>query len=156
MSEKISERPIREEKVKRLKEKILKEINKELDLFKNDLKYDMTNGIEYVDEFEYTISHMHYLFKLRDYINQDYVFMTVINQYDNLDYVVYNVPIMDIEIWLQDDFNFTRNFLSDVDYNKYVVEIILNEQYFGFEFTSVIDKIAYEDKLEKESDVNET
>ena len=152
MVEKISEISIRKEKVNRLKEKILKEINEELESFKNDLKYDMTNGIKYIDEFEYTISHMHYLFRLRDYINQDYVFTTVINKDDKLDRVVYQVPIMEIEIWLQDNFNFVRHFLHKIDYNGYIVETLLNEEYFGFKFTDIFDKIAYKDKLKKESD----
>ena len=68
MYEKISEIHIREEKVKKLKGKILKEIEKEIEDYKNDLIYYLTEDMDN-KYFEYAIEAIYRIYKLRDYVN---------------------------------------------------------------------------------------
>lgn len=152
MNEKISDKPIREEKIKRLKEKILKEIEEELERFKRDLTYDLTNGIEDEYEFERTISTMSCLYKLREYIKWKHSFKKVYAEYIQHGTIIYAVPIREIDIWLQEKYNFASQFLFNIEHKEYiVVEEMLSDDYFGIHFTNIFDRIAYDRKLEKET-----
>ena len=147
MNEKISDQPIREEKIKRLKEKILKEIEEELERGKRDLTYDLTNGIEDEYEFERTISIMHYLYKLREFVNWEHSFNTVYGVYPQHGTIVYAVSMREIDIWLQEKYNFVSHFLFNIDKEEFrVVEEMLSDDYFGIHFTSIFDRIAYDEK----------
>ena len=147
MNEKISDKPIREEKIKRLKEKILKEIEEELERGKRDLTYDLTNGIEDEYEFKYVIHTMHYLYKLREFVNWEHSFNMIYAEYYNFDIVIYAVSMREIDIWLQDDYNFVTQFLFNANYDdNVIVEHMLNDEYLGINFTNIFDAIAYDEK----------
>ena len=151
MNEKISDKPIREDKIKRLKEKILKEIEEELERGKRDLTYDLTNGIEDEYEFKYVIHTMHYLYKLREFVNWEHSFNMIYAEYYNFDIVIYAVSIREIDIWLQDDYNFVTQFLFNANYDdNVIVEHMLNDEYLGINFTNIFDAIAYDEKQKNE------
>lgn len=153
MYEKISEIPIREEKVKRLKEKILKEIEIEIERCKNGLIYLLTEKMD--DEtFEYITETLHQLYKLRDYVNWERSFMCDIKKYYDQDIIIYNVSIKLINLWLEDDFDFVNTFLFNIEYDCLTVEHILNDKYFGIDFTGTITECLYDKKL-KEKNNNE-
>ena len=150
MNEKISDKPIREKKIKRLKEKILKEIEEELERGKGALTYDLTNGIEDEYEFKYVIHMMHYLYKLREFVNWEHSFNMIYAEYYNFDIVIYAVSMREIDIWLQDDYNFVTQFLFNANYDdNVIVEHMLNDEYLGINFTNIFDAIAYDEKYEK-------
>ena len=155
MNEKISDKPIREAKIKRLKEKILKEIEEELERGKRDLTYDLTNGIEDEYEFKYVIHTMHYLYKLREFVNWEHSFNMIYAEYYNFDIVIYAVSMREIDIWLQDDYNFVTQFLFNVNYDdNVIVEHMLNDEYLGINFTNIFDAIAYDEKQKTKNGVD--
>ena len=127
MYEKISEIPIREEKVKRLKEKILKEIETEIERCKNGLCHlfeaKMNNEI-----LEYIAETLHCLYKLRDYVNWERSFMCEADRYYDQDIIVYKVEIELINLWFEDDFNFVHTFLFNIEHDDLTVEYILNDK----------------------------
>lgn len=143
MYDKISDKPIREEKVKLIKEKILKEIEFELGLLQSDLKFDLTTSIEDQEEYENTIETIYYLHKLREYIKWEHSFNKVNGIHSKHDTIIYAVPTKEIDIWLQDDFNFTQNFLFNKEYNGMTLATMLNDDYFGINFTNIIYKAKY-------------
>ena len=149
MSENISDKPIREEKVKRIKEKILKEIEEELELWQKDLKYDLTEGIEDQEEYENTIETIYYLHKLREYIKWEHSFNKIYGTYPEYDAIIYAVPMREIDIWLQGDFNFTQHFLFNKEYDGTTLTTMLNDDYFGINFTSIIYKAKYTEKMKE-------
>lgn len=154
--EKISEKHLREEKVRKVKEKILKEIAEEVGRCKNGIGY----ALDYDDEeyFDEMIFRIHSLFRLKKYIEREYTFMkeTALN-YDS-DLVIYTVSIDYINIWLQDDYNFVSEFIVNAEKeerNRVLIECMLNDEYFGIDFTSIFDKIAYDEKVKKETENND-
>ena len=56
MYEKISEIPIREEKVRKLKERILVDIEKYLERNRQDMKIYLTNNENVIEDWDYMIS----------------------------------------------------------------------------------------------------
>jgi hypothetical protein len=149
MYEKISEAHIREEKIKRLKEKALKEIEKEMELCKRDLIYDLTVEMD-AEEFENTIKIVHSLYKLKEYINSEYSFMRYTYKNYNLDIVIYEIPIKNIDIWLQDDCTFITKFMLDNMEDGFVAENVMYDRYFSYDYIGIIESIEYDEKLKKE------
>lgn len=140
MYEKISDEPIRKQKVKKLKNKILKEIDERLTLKKEYLT-DAEN--EY---FEDDIEECFILLQLKKYINYEYSFMQDERRCPNEDIVIYTVSDKKLNILLQDNYNVAFNFLHEIKRNQYNVYQILNDEYFGREFISILDMALYESK----------
>ena len=150
MYEKISETPIREEKIKRLKAKILAEIDKRLEILK---KYLAENQEFIMEDFEYCITESFVLLKLKEYVEYEYSFQTYEAKYPEYDKIVYRVSDRELEVWLQDDYYFIGGFLVDVEENQGNVFPLLNDHYFGYRFTNIFDYIHYDEKIKKQKEV---
>lgn len=139
MSEKLSERPIREEKIKRLKEKILAEIKEEHELLRFWMSKDSEN-------FDYYVERYYQIAQLKNYIMDEYTFWSYEAMDEEYDYVVYQVSEKTLDIWLQDDYNFAIAFMIEAQDNSWALFRMLNDRYFGYQFTNICDEIAYDIK----------
>ena len=150
MYEKISEIPIREEKIKRLKEKILADIDKHLERNRQYMKIFLINNENIIKDWDYIISQEFTLLRLKDFIKNEYTFWSIEARYEEEDIIAYQVSDRYINIWLQDDYDFVNSFLSKIEPEGYCdVYQILNDRYFGYEFTSIFESALYDKKMEK-------
>lgn len=128
----------RKEKVDKLKAKIIKEIHQELDDLKEYLVYYLTKVMDET-EFENTIKSMYALYRLRDYVLDKHSFM---QKYSSGCYIIIDESI---DIWLYDGFNFASEFVFKLD--EYDVnEMHLNDEWFEYDFMSILDRILYREK----------
>lgn len=146
MNEKISETPIREEKVRRLKIKILQEIEEISYKIKEDIKQYLINEENDLEFWENLILDEFSLLKLKTFIESQKAFQSIEAQYKDKDkdIVIYCVCDDDLNIYLQENYNFVRNFLYEVENNEfYNISSMLNDRFFGHGFISILDRILY-------------
>lgn len=143
MPEKISESHIREEKVRKLKEKILEEIKKE----QNVLRFMMTENNCDFDEYA---TKYYQLMQLKEYMESKAAFCQYEVYDENKDYVVYTVDSKLLDIWLQKKYNFALQFLHNLKRCPDELFETLNNDYFGHHFTNMYDIIAYDEKQEND------
>ena len=143
MSENISEKPIREDKIKKLKEKVLTEIANEFKLIKRDMRECISND----KTFDFLVKQSFALLNLKEFIESEYAFQSCEAQYE--DVIVYTVSSKDLDIWLQDDYSFVHNFLIRAEDCGYDVFSLLNNNYFGYNFTTIFDTILYDKRTEE-------
>ena len=148
MYEKISDEASRREKVKRLKERILAEIDQEYSLTKMDLGVCISDND---DDFDFLINRCFALSKLKAYIERDTSFMAYTYRDPSDDLVIYYVSLETLNIWSQKDYMFVCQFLSHAERYGYNIFPILNEDYFGYHFTNLIDRILYEKRMKEKS-----
>lgn len=144
MYEKISDEIIRIEKVKKLKRKILSEIDDLLSKYRNGLSENLSDR-----GFEFFVRRSFALLELKKYVETEYSFMSYeVKDYKN-DIVVYIVSDKDLNVWLQEDYSFAISFLiqaEDVDYDVFQ---LLNDKYLGYNFTNMCEYILYDKKQDK-------
>ena len=144
MREKVSERHLREEKVKKVKEKILTEISEKLVKFKKEIILHVSN-----DEcFDYYIKRCFALHRLKEYLGCEYTFMEVEVEYPDRDIIIYTISDRDLNIWLQDTYSFTSEFLHNAVEFEHDIYSILNDRYFAHQFINLIDYATYDEKKE--------
>ena len=152
MNEKISEKPIREEKIEKLKEKIYSEIDDITKRTMREMLVLLSDGIDKNEElkkdWDFLVTREFCLARLRDFISDNSAFQTIETEYPARDLVIYQVSDEYLNIWLQDDYNFALSFLSEIEFGKvYDVYEILNDRYFGYEFVSAFEAVIYREKL---------
>ena len=147
MSEKLSERPLREEKVNILKTKIIAEIEKAC----GSLKYLMFDDDGCFDEY---LEQYYQLIQLKCYIQSEDTFLGYTMMSEAHDCIVYWISDEDLNIWLQDDYHFANYFLIGMENQPWSLFEKLNDKYFGYHFTNFFEKMAYEKKI-KRRDNNE-
>ena len=151
MYEKISEIPIREEKIRKLKEKILSEIDVHLNQNRQCMKIYLNNEEnKYSKEYwELLITNEFSLLRLRDYIQDKYSFCGFIISYEKEDIIIYKISDRTLNIWLQEEYDFDSNFLYKIEDNEKCnnVFFMLNDDYFGHHFTECYDEIQYDNKM---------
>lgn len=146
MYEKISEKDKRIEKVKKVKDKILAEIDTQLEEYKNVIS---EQGIPN-DSYEFCIKESFALFVLRDFLNKPYCFMMCAREYKEKDIILYIVSDEDLSIWLQDNYSFVTNYLIKAEEADYCIFPFMSDNYFGHYFTNPFDVIIYKEKRHKE------
>ena len=151
MNEKISNKPIREEKIRKLKEKICSEIEKISKRARKEMRQLLLvdNTGEYFEEnWNFLIAREFCLERLREYISSDFAFQTIEAEYPAHDLVIYQVSNEYLNIWLQEDYDFALSFLNKIEFGEvYDVHEILNDRYFGYEFVSAFEAVIYREKL---------
>lgn len=148
MSEKISEIPIRKKKIKKLKAKILEEIDKYTKRIHENIKQYLVNNENVLEDWNFTITEEFSLLRLKEFIEEPETFQSFEARYDDKDIIIYQVSDENLNVWLQEDYDFTFNFLCKVIHEGfYDVYEILNDRFFGYEFTNIIDKIQYQERL---------
>ena len=151
MYEKISEIPIREEKINKLKTKILAEIDNYTKKIHEDIKQYLINNENDLEDWEFIITEEFSLLRLKEFLEQPCLFQSIEARYENEDIIVYQVSDEDLNIWLQEDYNFTLNFLFKIEHEGFCdVYEILNDRFFGYNFTNIFDKIQYHDRLKQQ------
>lgn len=149
MNERISEKAIRAEKVQRLKKRILSELEREQNNVKTLLQQDLS-----AEDYVFAINNAFALVKLKEFLQEDTSFMRVIAANQDQDIIIYNVSDEDLNVWLQDGYSFVCRFLMRAAERDFDIFSMLNDQYFGTEFTSVIEQLLYE-KRQEESELKE-
>lgn len=138
MIEKIPDQIHREEKIAKLKKKILNEIDSLLERFKVEAAQAECS----MENFEFAAKNSFALIKLREYINNPASF----NQMWNNCYIIRDLHI---DMWLLEDYTFAFDFLGNVEENDYNVFPLLNDKFFELYFTNIVDEVLYEQKLQK-------
>ena len=139
MNEKLSEKSIRAEKVAKLKEKILKEITDE----QSEIKLLMDDC---QNDFDMLVEKYYQLLQLKKYVEDDNSFCRCEAIHGDIDVIIYSVSSEEIDIWLQEDYNFVVCFMNKVREMPEAIFGMLNDDYFGYQFTNIFDKIAYDKK----------
>lgn len=148
MQEKISEIPMREEKIKKLRTKILAEIDRRTKRTHEDIKQYLINNENVLEDWNFMITEEFFLLKLKEFIGQPKLFQSFKARYDDKDIIIFQVPDENLNIWLQENYDFTFNFLCKIKHERfYDAYEILNDRFFGYEFTNIIDKILYQERL---------
>lgn len=145
MYEKISEMPIRKEKVRKLKKKIFAEIKAWSEETKDYIRNSSPNIDE--SEWDFLITREFNLSRLKEYIQEPNCFFRYFAKYEDKDIIVYKISDENLNVWLQDDYNFVTNFLLNTEHAN--VFCFLNDDYFEFKHTSIFDKLLYEKKLNR-------
>ena len=146
MYEKISDESKRQEKVNKLKSKILANINKKIDVCKFELHSDTTSD----EDYSFWVYRCFYLLELKKYIEAKYTFMCWTYECEDKDIRIYVVNDLYLNIWLQDDYSFVNTFLYNLEFETEVkcnysnMYSYLNDNYFGHNFTSILDVARYE------------
>lgn len=144
MYEKLSDEIVRREKIRKLKEKIMSEIEKEFSNCKKELQSNIQDK-----DFDYCIRDSFALLELKRYIENDYCFMRYEAKYHDKDIVIYMVSDKDLDIWLQKDYSFVENYLLKAEEAGYNIFSILNDKSFGYNLTNIFDSILYDEKQRK-------
>ena len=123
----------REEKVAKVKKKILNEINSLLKRYKAETAQTDFS----MEDFEFVVKNSFILIKLRDYICNPASF----NQMWNKGYIISDLHI---DIWLQEDYTFTFKFLYNAEEHDYNIKSLLNDNFFELYFTNIVEEALYE------------
>lgn len=132
MIEKILETQ-REEKVEKVKKKILNEIDSLLKRYKAETAQTDFS----MEDFEFVVKNSFILIKLRDYICNPASF----NQMWNKGYIISDLHI---DIWLQEDYTFAFKFLYNAEEHDYNIKSLLNDNFFELYFTNIVEEALYE------------
>ena len=149
--EKISDESKRQEKVNKLKSKILTDINKKIDVCKLELHSDTTSD----EDYSFWVYRYFYLLELKKYIEGKYTFMCWTYECEDKDIRIYVINDLYLNIWLQDDYSFVDTFLYKLEFEAEIecsysnMYPYLNDNYFGYNFTDIVDEILYKQKLQK-------
>ena len=124
------------------------DIDKYLARNRRDMKVYLTDNEDVIEDWDFIISQEFTLLRLKDFIKNEYTFWSIEARYEEEDIIVYQVSDRDINIWLQDDYRFVNSFLDKMELEGYCdVYQILNDRYFGYEFTDIFDEIKYDEKM---------
>lgn len=144
MYEKISEKDKRIEKVKKVKDKILTEIEEQLNKYKKEI---FDQGIDILDGYyEYLIKENFALLTLKKYLNREETFMQWSQMNNEHDIIIYKVSDRDLSIWLQKDYSFVISYLMKAEEVEYNVIPLMNDQYFGYYFTNPFVAVLYDER----------
>lgn len=124
----------RDKKIIKLKKKILKEINSLLEMYKAEASQ--------TEIFEFAVKNSFALIKLRDYTCNPASF----NQMWNKSYIISDLHI---DMWLQENYSFTFNFLYNAEEHNYNIIPLLNDNFFELYFTDIVDEALYKQKFQK-------
>ena len=149
MNEKISNMPNRKDKVKRVKDKILSEIEKEFNKTKEEMKWCLVDND---DDFDFLVKRVFALLNLKEYIEDEYSFMAYTYKNPAIDIIIYYVSDEQLSIWLQDDYSFVFNFLYQAHECGYDVFSLLSENYFGYNFTNIMDIVIYNERMKNQEE----
>ena len=89
------------------------------------------------------------------YKRQKYTFMCWTYECEDKDIRIYVINDLYLNIWLQDDYSFVDTFLYKLEFEAEIecsysnMYPYLNDNYFGYNFTDIVDEILYKQKLQK-------
>lgn len=152
MYEKISDKEIRNAKVEKVKQKILKEIEEySTKVLKRGIQNYLKEKNADEELWNSLIMEEHALLKLKEYIQNPNCFQEIIDIHPELDVIIYYVTDKTLDIWLQEDFNFTFRFLNTLE-NMEVpdVFVLLDDDFLDHNIGSIIDRVLYDQSKKEE------
>ena len=88
------------------------------------------------------------MLRWKEYIENGDTFWSFEARYNDKDIIIYDVSDKKLNIWLQEDYDFVSKFLCKIEFEGFRdVYEILNDRYFGYEFTNIFDEIQYDDRM---------
>lgn len=138
---KLSEKSIREAKVEQVKAKILREISTTMRTLKRELGLCLDS--EDNRRFAELTKEIFALLSLKEHLEDEWTFIRWVTMRPDMDIIVYYVDDELLDVWSREDYPFVFNFLNQAHEHKYDVAPMLDDQYFGREFTGVIDQLVY-------------
>ena len=148
MFEKISEMPIRQEKVNKLKDDLF---NKIVELWNEDYQLLCSGKLESMSKVDFNINNsyirkaiteLHYLYALREFLNDEFTFMNVVNANDERDVIIYEVDIDTLD-WMAQEENLLYRILSAIDKCGGRAEIVLCDRFFKYDVCTIVDRVLW-------------
>lgn len=143
MSSKLSEISSRRAKVKKLKEKIQKEVT--------ELRTSLQE-CPYSDD-KSQILELSYLYAIEDFINDESSFMHYYNYDEHMDVIFYIIDDETLDMMALDSFSFVHNVIFELEkqsgLGRYDVCSILNDSFVSQELMPILESIVLRDKLRK-------
>lgn len=146
MREKISEKHIRQKKINRIKRVGLKEIQQyKEERFKDILSLYNSNNKK-IEEFDYIIIEYYRVLLLQNYLLNENAFNHYFAEYPDQDYIVYVIPIKDLNMWLEA--GILRHYLFFMETKEYDFALLQDEFFTSVynNFFSVLENILYDEK----------
>lgn len=144
MREKYSDFDKRKTKVEKLKEKIRNEIKEAKSLYGERLDFILKNKNEnsFLEKNNYreALKILFYLERLDIFLDNERAFMDYIEYSKTLDYIIYKIPIKDINVWLNENFNFIDAFLYKLEK---IVQGEFDDSFFSCNFLTLYDYEQY-------------
>lgn len=148
MSEKISEKHIRQEKINKIKEIGLKEIQQYKEkYFKEVVSLYYSDYDKKIEELDYFNKIYHQVLLLESCLKTKDFLMDYLNKYPEYDKINYVVSINDIDMWLEA--GVLDHYLVVMERNHYDYILSLPDRHFSSiynNFFSVFEKIIYDEK----------
>lgn len=154
---KYSEKHIREEKVQKLKQKISKELEEKMRDKKQMLAFSLRE--DHDDELVgRDVLELACLIRFKNYIdNYDRAFLERESWSEERDFINYTIDNNYIDVYLQEDFDFTHAFLFKCEMNGYNAHWLLSkgDDSFGYNFITLIEYHQRLERLQKEEGVSD-
>lgn len=149
MPEKISESAIRQNKVNTLKAKIHKEIEKYTSSIRENMKILLEQEIINTEMWDYCVNVAFFLTQLTEFVDWEGAFQNKEAENPKKDAVVYTISVDEIDIWLQEEFNFVSHLLSVIKYDDGFATIAayLNDRFLSRGLLSIVERTIYEHDL---------
>lgn len=152
---KYSEKHIREEKVQKLKEKILKELEQKMYERKQMLAFALKE--DHDDELiGRDVLELACLIQFKNYVeNYERAFLERESWSEERDFINYTIDNNYIDVYLQEDFDFTHAFLFKCSMNGYNAHLLLSkgDDTFSYNFITLIEYHQRLKRLQKEEGV---
>lgn len=154
MSEKISESAVRQSKINALKTKIRKEVEEYTCCVQASIRMLLEQEIMNAEEWGYCVNVAFFLTQLTEFVDWDGAFQNKEVEYPNKDIVVYTIPLDEIDIWLQENFNFVSHLLSVINHGNGFANIAryLDDRFLSRGLLNVVERTIYEQNLRDRAD----
>ena len=121
----------RMKKVNKLKEKILTEIDKRLKLFIVEIDSSIP-----MEDYIFCVNESFSLHKLKLFVKSKYSFI-------DKEWGEYIISEENLDIWLQDDYDFVLNYLILAEENEYNIIPMLNDSFLQHRFTNITEMVKW-------------
>lgn len=136
MVEKLSESDVRLGKITKLKKKIISDIDKLQTQIEASLRVYGWNEDDIITAYN--------LVKLRCFVEKE-DFMGFIVSDENSGNIIYDIPIQNIDMWLDESSRFVASYLAHAS-RLGSIDFILNADYMGHSLISFTEQLIYETK----------
>lgn len=151
MHEKISESAIRQSKINALKTKIRKEVEERTYRVQASMRVLLEQKTRSAEEWGYCVNLAFFLTQLTEFISWEGAFQNKEAEYPNEDIVIYTISIDEIDIWLQENFNFVSHLLSVIEHDNGFANIAgyLDDRFLSRGLLNIVERTLYEQKQPK-------
>lgn len=150
--EKTSNQHLRLAKVQKLREKIISEIEGFSNCHQENLRILCLSGDnkQFSEYYRRAAKVEVELIYLKQYVNSESFFMDFVMRDEVNDITIYVVPDKHLDMYLEDEFLFTFNFLSKIsNIDIWNLNHYLNDKFFAFHFISTFEEVLYDKKIKE-------